>query len=102
MTAADRRGYSGYFGKDLQLLFVYGAVILALSEGKTPTITSIARFLQLPHETTRRYLQTIVRLGLLTKKGRRYKPTESAGTTPAHVPRTIERLFSQAAKYFYL
>jgi hypothetical protein len=90
------------FGKDLQLLFVYGAAILAFSEGKTPTIASIARFLQLPHETTRRYLQTIVRLGLLTKNGRAYKPTKRAGASPADVPRRIERLFSQAAKYFYL
>jgi hypothetical protein len=90
------------FGKDLQLLFVYGAAILAFSEGKTPTITAIARFLQLPHETTRRYLLTIVRLGLLTKNGRGYKPTESARTSPAHVPRRIKRLFSEAAKYFYL
>jgi predicted transcriptional regulator len=90
------------FGKDLQLLFVYGAAILAFSEGKTPTITSIARFLQLPHETTRRYLQTIVHLGLLTKNGRGYKPTERAGASPAHVPRRIERLFTQAARYFYL
>jgi len=90
------------FGKDLQLLFVYGAAILAFSEGKTPTIASIARFLQLPHETTRRYLQTIVRLGLLTKNGRGYKPSERAGKSPPEVPRRIERLFSQATKYFYL
>jgi len=90
------------FGKDLQLLFVYGAAILAFSEGKTPTVASIARFLHLPHETTRRYLQTIVRLGLLTKNGRAYKPTKRAGASPAEVPRRIERLFSQAAKYFYL
>ena len=76
--------------------------ILAFSEGKTPTVASIARFLQLPHETTRRYLQTIVRLGLLTKNGRAYKPTKRAGASPAEVPRRIERLFSQAAKYFSL
>jgi hypothetical protein len=64
------------FGKDLQLILVYGAVILAFLEGRTPTIASIARYLQLPHETTKRYLNTVVALGLLTKDGRSYKPTE--------------------------
>ena len=33
------------FGKDLQLLVVYGAVILAFLEGQKPTIASIARYL---------------------------------------------------------
>jgi hypothetical protein len=43
------------FGKDLQLIVVYGAVILAFLEGRKPTIASIVRYLQLPRETTRRY-----------------------------------------------
>ena len=55
------------FGKDLQLIVVYGAVILAFLEGRKPTIASIARYLQLPHETTRRYLKTVVALGLLQR-----------------------------------
>ena len=38
------------FGKDLQLIVVYGAVILAFLEDRKPTIASIARYLQLPHE----------------------------------------------------
>ena len=33
------------FGKDLQLIVVYGAVILAFLEGRNPTIASIARYL---------------------------------------------------------
>jgi len=45
------------FGKDLPLIVVYGAVILALLEGRKSHIASIARYLQLPHETTRRYLK---------------------------------------------
>jgi hypothetical protein len=49
-----RRG----FGKDLQLIMVYGTVMLAYLEGRKPTIASVARYLQLPHETTRRYLKT--------------------------------------------
>ena len=32
------------FGKDLQLIVVYGAVILAFLEGRKPTIASIARY----------------------------------------------------------
>jgi hypothetical protein len=58
------------FGKELQLIIIYGAVILAFLEGRNPTIASIARYLQLPHESTRRYLKTIVDLGLLAKNGR--------------------------------
>jgi DNA-binding IclR family transcriptional regulator len=54
------------------LIIIYGAVILAFVEGRTPTIASIARYLQLPHETTRRYLKKIVDLGLLAKNGRGY------------------------------
>jgi hypothetical protein len=42
------------FGKDLQLIVVYGTVILRYIEGKTPNIASIARYLELPHESTRR------------------------------------------------
>jgi hypothetical protein len=60
------------FGKDLQLIVVYGSVILAFLEGRKPTIANIARYLELPHETTRRYLKTIVDLGLLSQNGRTY------------------------------
>jgi hypothetical protein len=90
------------FGKDLQLILVYGAVILAFLEGRTPTIASIARYLQLPHESTRRYLKTIVDLGLLTKNGRGYKPTERTRKGVADAPRKIERLLRQAARELYL
>ena len=90
------------FGKDLQLIFVYGSVILAFFEGKNPTNASIARYLQLPHETTRRYLKTIVDLGLLTKNGRGYKPTERTRKGVADAPRKIERLLRQAARELYL
>jgi len=78
----------------------YGAVILAFLEGRTPTIASIARYLQLPHETTRRYLKKIVDLGLLTKNARGYKPTERSrkGMTGAD---KIERLLRQAARELY-
>jgi hypothetical protein len=89
------------FGKDLQLIVVYGVVILAFLEGRKPTIASIARYLQLPHETTRRYLKTVVDLGLLTKNGRGYKPTERSrkGVTGAD---KIQRLLIQAGRELYL
>jgi DNA-binding IclR family transcriptional regulator len=89
------------FGKDLQLIVIYGAVILAFLEGRNPTIASITRYLQLPHETTRRYLKTIVDLGLLTKNDRGYKPTERSrkGMTGAA---KIERLLRQVGTELYL
>ena len=89
------------FGKDLQLIVVYGAVILALLEGRKPTIASIARYLQLPHETTRRYLKTVVDLGLLTQNGREYKPTELSRKGIANADK-IERLLIRAASELYL
>ena len=89
------------FGKTLHLIVVYGAVILAFIEGRKSTTASIARYLELPHETTRRYLKTIVDLGLLTKNGRGYKPTERSrkGMTGAD---KIERLLRQVGRELYL
>jgi len=89
------------FGKDLQLIVVYGAVILAFIEGRKPTIASIARYLQLPHETTRRYLKTIVDLGLLAQNGREYKPTERSRKGIVNADK-IERLLRQAGRELYL
>ena len=84
------------------MIIVYGAVILAFLEGRKPTIASIARYLPvtaLDHKA--RYLKTIVDLGLLTKNGRGYKPTERSrkGVTGAD---KIERLLRQAARELYL
>jgi hypothetical protein len=88
------------FGKDLQLIVVYGSVILAFLEGRKPTIANIARYLELPHETTRRYLKTIVDLGLLSQNGRTYKPTERS-RKGFNVDK-IERLLMLAASELYL
>ena len=89
------------FGKDLQLIIIYGAVILAFLEGRKPTIASIARYLQLPHETTRRYLKTVVDLGLLKRDGRGYKPTERSRKGVAGADK-IERLLRQVGRQLYL
>jgi hypothetical protein len=89
------------FGKDLQLIVVYGSVILAYLEGRKPTIASIARYLELPHETTRRYLKTVVDLGLLTQNGREYKPTERS-RKGIIIGDKIERLLGQLARELYL
>ena len=89
------------FGKDLQLIVVYGAVILAFLEGRKPTIASVARYLQLPHETTRRYLKTVVDLGLLTQNGRSYKPTERSRKGIVNADK-IERLLRRTARELYL
>jgi hypothetical protein len=89
------------FGKDLQLIVIYGAVILAVIEGRKPTIASIARLLELPHETTRRYLKTVVDLGLLAQDGRSYKPTERSRKGAFNADK-IERLLIRAARELYL
>ena len=89
------------FGKDLQLIVVYGSVILAFLEGRKPTIANIARYLELPHETTRRYLKTVVDLGLLAQDGRSYKPTERSRKRAFNADK-IERLLRQAARELYL
>jgi hypothetical protein len=89
------------FGKDLQLIVVYGSVILAFLEGRKPTIANIAWYLELPHETTRRYLKTIMDLGLLGQNGRTYKPTERSRKGIVNVDK-IERLLRQAARELYL
>jgi predicted transcriptional regulator len=89
------------FGKDLQLIVVYGSVILAYLEGRKPTIANIARYLELPHETTRRYLKTVVDLGLLAQNGREYKPTERSRKGIVNVDK-IERLLRQFARELYL
>ena len=89
------------FGKDLQLIVVYGSVILAFLEGRKPTIANIARYLELPHETTRRYLKTVVDLGLLTQNGRTYKPTARSRKGIVNVDK-IERLLGQLARELYL
>jgi hypothetical protein len=86
------------FGKDLQLIVVYGTVILRYIEGKTPNIASIARYLELPHESTRRYLKTIVGLGLLAKNGRGYRPTERTLKGIAGVDIKYERLLKRNRK----
>ena len=88
------------FGKTLHLIVVYGAVILAFIEGRKSTTTSIARYLELPHETTRRYLKTVVDLGLLARDGRSYKPTERSRKRAFNDK--IERLLRQAARELYL
>ena len=75
-----------------------GAVILAC---RKPTIARIALYLQLPHETTRRYLKTVVALGLLKRDGRGYKPTERSRKGVAGADK-IERLLRQAARNLYL
>jgi len=74
---------------------------LAFLEGRKPTIANIARYLELPHETTRRYLKTVVDLGLLTQNGRTYKPTEHSRKGVVNVDK-IERLLRQLARELYL
>ena len=85
------------FGKDLQLIVVYGAVILAFLEGHRQhrAVSSV------PHETTRRYLKTVVDLGLLKRDGRSYKPRERSRKGVAGADK-VERLLRQAARNLYL
>jgi DNA-binding transcriptional ArsR family regulator len=63
------------FGPDLQLLFVYGVAVLYFLEGKKARASVIARYLELPHETVRRHLKTLVKLGLLDPADHTFKPS---------------------------
>jgi len=58
----------------------------------------IAWYLELPHESTRRYLKKIVDLGLLAKNGRGYRPTERTLKGIAGVDIKYERLLKRNRK----
>jgi hypothetical protein len=70
---ADRK-----LGPDIILIIIFAASVNTYDEGLPVTANKIAHFLELPRETTRRHLQTLVRLGLLTRRDRNYSPTEWA------------------------
>ena len=65
-------------GPDITLTIVFAASVNTYDEGLPVTASKIAHFLELPRETTRRHLKTLVRFGLLTRRGRNYSPTEWA------------------------
>ena len=83
------------FGPDLQLLFVYGVGVLFFLEGKKVQASVIARYLELPHETVRRHLKTIVKLGLLDRADHTFKPTSKIKLVNIN---KIERIMRQWAR----
>lgn len=63
------------FGADIGLIFVHGATVLLFLEGKPVRVAGVARYLDMPHETVRRHLRTLTKLGLLTRQDHSYEPT---------------------------
>ena len=83
------------FGPDLPLLFVYGAGVLHFLEGKKVRASVIARYLELPHETVRRHLQTIVKLGLFDPVDHTFKPSSKINLVNIN---KIESVMRQCAR----
>lgn len=90
-----RFGNRRRFGPDLQLLFVYGVGGLYFLEGKKVRASVIARYLELPHETVRRHLQTIVKLGLFDPVGHTFKPSSKINLVNIN---KIESVMRQCAR----
>lgn len=84
------------FGADLALLLVYGASVITYMQGRKIRASHIARYLQMPNETTRRYLKELQQLDLLEPEDHSYRPT--AKTARGFDPEKIERLIRAAAK----
>lgn len=73
----------GRFGEDITKLLILTAVTANAFEGKPSGVTCTADFMELPRETTRRVLATLVCEGHLKRDGRVYVPTMRHGS--AHV-----------------
>jgi hypothetical protein len=62
------------FGADLPLIVTYGAVLLNYSRAKVTRATDLARSLNMPRESARRYLRELFDLGLVDRDGPKYRP----------------------------
>jgi hypothetical protein len=63
----------GHFGHDLPMFFVYGSAMETIWRRRRVTASAISRQLELPRETVRRYLQSLVKLGLLERHNGTFK-----------------------------
>jgi hypothetical protein len=63
-------------GPDILSVIIFAAAVNAADEGLPVTASTIGASLELPRETTRRHLETLVRFGLLAHRGRNYAPTD--------------------------
>ncbi|MFY9838878.1 MAG: helix-turn-helix domain-containing protein [Xanthobacteraceae bacterium] len=57
------------------MFLVYGQAIVGYSQGKAIRATDLARHLEIPRETARRYLRHLVELGLLDQEGKTFRPS---------------------------
>jgi hypothetical protein len=64
------------FGPDIVMLLAYGAAIVTYSKGKAVRAADIARYLEIPRETARRYLIRLIELGLLEREGKAFRPAK--------------------------
>src|SRR5215831_12298722 len=66
------------FGPDVLMFLTYGQAIVSYSHGKAIRATDLARHLEIPRETARRYLRHLVELGLLEQEGKTFRPAQGA------------------------
>ena len=65
------------FGSDVELMIVYGAAMAFYGSGSPVRALPISRYLEMPRETTRRYMGQLVALGLFEQaKDQSFVPTE--------------------------
>jgi len=79
---------NGRFGSDLQILMVLGAVIASHTERKRASTAKLAHYLDMPPETTRRYLSRLIDLGLVERVHGQYWPTPRVASTD-HLMRAV-------------
>jgi hypothetical protein len=64
------------FGSDVVTLLVFGSGIVTYSKGRLIRATDVARYLEIPRETARRYLNRLIELGLLEREGKAFRPAK--------------------------
>jgi PAS domain-containing protein len=86
------------FGPDLELLVVYGSVMVAcLSKGRFAGSSDIAKYLAMPRETIRRQLVRLVHLGLLEREGHKFRLSPATEKMPEDVVQIISDQVVSAA-----
>jgi hypothetical protein len=87
------------FGTDLDLLMVWGASHANFIEGKPINASKVGAYLDMPRENVRRRLHDLVRIGLLTRQGTSFLPTEQTMVTNgAHTEALLKALQDAADK----
>jgi hypothetical protein len=78
-TAHGARFGRRVFGRDVQLAFAFGAVVLAQGNGHPANAKRVSHDMGIPRETARRYLGELVRRGMLHRRDCNYSPIKIVG-----------------------